>query len=201
MNNQQIQFIVDNYQTKTDNEIAKELGYHPSSIKHTRLDLRLIKKTKGIKNAICHPDKRNVGFGLCKNCYEKHLRETNLDYAERQRENHRDWGKLNKDRIRANGLKYVSQTIDRIRKRNWVLNLEKDFGMSEEDYNVLYSKQDGRCAICNKEVRYRLVVDHNHTTGKVRGLLCRQYNLLLGLLNDDIGKTKSVIAYLERNNE
>ena len=108
MKNEQIQYIIDNYQLKTDKVIAKELGYHLSSIKHTRLDLRLIKKTKGIKNAICHPDKGVVGFGLCKNCYDKYLKEHNPEYAQRQRDNCKEWSALNKERI----LENVYTTLD-----------------------------------------------------------------------------------------
>jgi hypothetical protein len=64
----------------------------------------------------------------------------------------------------------------------------------------MFTKQDGRCKICNivqEELIKALAVDHCHTTGKVRGLLCRECNLMLGNANDNIENLKAAIAYLE----
>jgi len=57
--------------------------------------------------------------------------------------------------------------------------------------------QKGRCLICTKIPTKQLVVDHCHTTGKVRGLLCDKCNFLLGLANDQINVLQNAIAYLE----
>jgi hypothetical protein len=46
----------------------------------------------------------------------------------------------------------------------------------------MVEKQSGRCMICRRKVR--LVVDHNHSTGKVRGLLCDRCNLLVGFVEE-----------------
>ncbi|KKL94232.1 hypothetical protein LCGC14_1866700, partial [marine sediment metagenome] len=49
--------------------------------------------------------------------------------------------------------------------------------ISREQYDVLFKKQDGKCAICHRHQRYqRLAVDHCHKTQVVRGLLCMQCN-------------------------
>lgn len=73
-----------------------------------------------------------------------------------------------------------------------------------DDYNQMLESQNYRCAICgdegNKENRFRkLSIDHDHKTGKVRGLLCSNCNFLLGQAKDDIGILRNAITYLEEN--
>jgi hypothetical protein len=77
------------------------------------------------------------------------------------------------------------------------------FGITVDDYSRLFTKQGGRCAICGRpETATRggktkwLAVDHDHETGKVRGLLCQTCNSALGLLNDDITLLLSARDYL-----
>lgn len=51
------------------------------------------------------------------------------------------------------------------------------------EYDQMFKNQNGVCAICNlPEINGRLSIDHNHQTGKIRGLLCRSCNVLLGYL-------------------
>jgi len=62
------------------------------------------------------------------------------------------------------------------------------YGISVEEFNELFKKQNGCCAICGKhqtEFENRLSVDHCHKTKTVRGLLCHKCNRALGLFNDD----------------
>jgi len=80
--------------------------------------------------------------------------------------------------------------------------LELVYRMSEEDYNTMFSNQHGACAICGKpetgkrgQTIIRLCVDHNHVTGKVRGLLCRTCNTGLGAFNSDIMPEMILKAY------
>jgi len=56
--------------------------------------------------------------------------------------------------------------------------VERIYGISEEEYKLLYEAQGGRCAICRKATgaARRLAVDHNHKTGEIRGLLCKPCN-------------------------
>ena len=62
--------------------------------------------------------------------------------------------------------------------------------------------QNNSCSICKKhkdEFTYHLVVDHCHTTGKIRGLLCKKCNLGIGHLNDDITILENSIEYLKKH--
>lgn len=85
--------------------------------------------------------------------------------------------------------------------RKW--RLKRSFGLSVEDYNDLYDKQEGKCAICKgneKNVsKYNLSVDHCHKTGRVRGLLCDACNLGLGKFNDSYELLDSAMKYLCKN--
>jgi len=60
-------------------------------------------------------------------------------------------------------------------------HLVSSYGITSEDYNSIFLRQDKKCAICRREVD--LVVDHDHDTGKVRGLLCRTCNSAIDLLD------------------
>jgi hypothetical protein len=74
---------------------------------------------------------------------------------------------------------------------------QKRFGITLEEYDELLDKQHGLCAICKGTCkRGRLGVDHDHRTGKVRGLLCRKCNILLGLMDDDPQLMKNMEEYL-----
>lgn len=85
-------------------------------------------------------------------------------------------------------------------------SLKTKYGLSKADYDELFESQYGRCAICRfpedstyKGTRRRLSVDHNHTTGKVRGLLCFKCNLALGHLREDPIAVQTMLGYIEEH--
>ena len=73
-----------------------------------------------------------------------------------------------------------------------------------DDYRRMLEEQGGGCAICNATSSdnrgHRLHVDHDHATGKVRGLLCKACNTALGNFKDNTDLMAKAIEYLERNN-
>ena len=71
----------------------------------------------------------------------------------------------------------------------------RKYGLSEEHFRLLLISQDYECAICGKKDR-NLVVDHNHTTGKVRGLLCNPCNTGIGMLQDSVEIIRRAEGYL-----
>lgn len=83
--------------------------------------------------------------------------------------------------------------------------LRKYYDMSIDDYDKLFAEQDGRCAICKRhqdhlisDRRKVLCVDHDHTTGEVRGLLCGSCNSALGLFKDKIENLQAALDYLQK---
>lgn len=74
----------------------------------------------------------------------------------------------------------------------------KKFGLTVEAYNLLLEKQNGACAVCfTKPVTQALSVDHDHRTGKVRGLLCQSCNVGIGFLKDDARLMRNAADYIE----
>lgn len=72
------------------------------------------------------------------------------------------------------------------------------YGLQDGEYDTLYRLQGGRCAICQRATgaTRRLSVDHDHATGKVRGLLCRPCNSMLGHGRDDMAFFRRALDYL-----
>ena len=76
--------------------------------------------------------------------------------------------------------------------------LQRHYGISLEEYDRLLTQQNGGCAICHEgKPRRRHAVDHNHKTGKVRGLLCGSCNRALGYFKDSPELLASAITYLK----
>jgi hypothetical protein len=79
-------------------------------------------------------------------------------------------------------------------------DLKREYGITLEQYNQLIKQQNGVCAICGKsETGKALSIDHDHNTGKIRGLLCQAHNRALGMFHDNLEELKSAIKYLESN--
>ena len=79
--------------------------------------------------------------------------------------------------------------------------LKHRYGITLDDYDALLEKQGWCCAVCNvkqDDKTYHFHVDHCHTTGVVRGLLCAPCNVFLGVIKDDTDALKRAINYLER---
>lgn len=76
-------------------------------------------------------------------------------------------------------------------------------GWSPDDYERAWILQDGKCAICgcklNSSRFTRAQADHDHKTGKLRGLLCINCNTSLGLMKDSPYRLESAIRYLEEH--
>jgi hypothetical protein len=73
------------------------------------------------------------------------------------------------------------------------------YGITPERYDAMSAAQEGKCAICAKQYPegMRLDVDHCHTTGTVRGLLCRGCNTSIGKLRDDPVLLRRAASYIE----
>lgn len=74
-----------------------------------------------------------------------------------------------------------------------------DYGITSEQYDEIFINQNGVCAICGGPPvgnRKSLSVDHDHTTGKIRGLLCNKCNSALGMIGDSPLHAKALMEYL-----
>jgi hypothetical protein len=110
----------------------------------------------------------------------------------------------NEQRAREYRQKYYRQVVVPRIKRDpdsqRKSHLKIAYGITLEDYNRMFNKQGGCCAICGKhqsELRKKLHVDHNHKTGKVRGLLCQNCNSVIGQSYENREILNNAILYLE----
>jgi hypothetical protein len=114
----------------------------------------------------------------------------------------RKYGKANRKRLNAKSLAWHHSNKDRSKD----IKLRCYYRISIDDYQKMLVEQHGVCAICHKpeiivcrgsEIK-ALSVDHNHATGKIRGLLCDRCNRALGFMDDDPAKLIAAANYLEK---
>lgn len=78
--------------------------------------------------------------------------------------------------------------------------LQRNFGISLSEYLRILDEQNGVCFIClGVDKDKRLAVDHDHSNGKVRGLLCHKCNWGLGLFRDNINSLNRAVEYLNQS--
>lgn len=98
----------------------------------------------------------------------------------------------NKEKIKAQKLE--SREYQRIRR------LKKVYNLSVEEYDSLIEQQGNKCKVCEVSFEENWInIDHCHSTGKIRGLLCVCCNLALGGAKDDINILNKLINYLEES--
>src|SRR5579863_6216370 len=116
---------------------------------------------------------------LCKNCTKEYSRAWRAKNPDKSLASTKKWRSKNPSKVKEydktpKAYKYMRKS-----------RLMKKYGLTVAQYEELSKQQNHRCLICNGENSYRgklipLAVDHDHTTGKIRGLLCNSCNLGLG---------------------
>ena len=108
----------------------------------------------------------------------------------------------NKNKSQKSGLHYSCRSCAKKHVRKY--NLPSKYGITLEKYDSLLAEQLSKCAICEKQLvdgsdNYdkRPVIDHNHKTGEVRGILCKSCNRALGLLGDNPDTMFRGFTYLQ----
>ena len=108
---------------------------------------------------------------------------------------------FNKDKSQHFGLSYACR--DCLRPITRKFNLKSKYNLEVEEYNALLDKSQGRCQCCNKTLEpdspspnNRPVIDHCHTTGRVRGILCNHCNRLVGYLGEDSAYALQLVEYI-----
>lgn len=115
---------------------------------------------------------------------------------------------FNKNKSGKHGVHHYCKDCNSIQKKssyNYVKSrnrgIKNRYNLTFEEVENLYTIQNKKCKICKTEhssiySHGGLYIDHCHTTGKVRGLLCSKCNMLLGNCNDDVSILTSAIDYL-----
>lgn len=154
-----------------------------------------------------HNRERGYYRNFCKECQNAWSREYNkTEQAKLTRE---EWNKKNQDKIKAYREFYKNDPIHiaKIKKYHRKKWLKDKFDITIEEYDKMLENQGGKCAICGSEEpsnngrRKNFLVDHCHKTDKIRGLLCHNCNIALGLFKDDSNILLKAFAYLELFNK
>lgn len=133
-----------------------------------------------MRPADCHPEVVHYARGLCKQCYmRKYIRRPSQCHPDRK--------------------SHGSGRCHRCYQR------QRAYGLSREEYHLLAESQGFRCAVCAEEETALdgtgkpkdLGVDHDHKTGRVRGLLCARCNTAIGLMRDEPLLLRTAADYLE----
>lgn len=133
-------------------------------------------------------DKRNKKDGkypICKACKATRVYKWRDENRDQYNASAKQWGQRNTEK------RYGSE-------------IKRRYGCTLEMYNTLLVRQEGKCAICSvlhnpAEKKGRLYVDHCHATGKIRALLCKHCNSMLGYAKDDTRIMLEAVAYIVRH--
>lgn len=142
-----------------------------------------------------------MGSAVCKKCSKCQV-EKPLD-------------NFRKDKRRKSGLKnvckacadarykeYKAQNPEVVRQMRYKSYLKNKYNLSVEAYNSMLESQDNKCAVCksestNNSLYKTMVVDHDHSTGYIRGLLCHPCNSTLGASLENIERLIKCANYLQ----
>lgn len=91
---------------------------------------------------------------------------------------------------------YYRDNAERQKASSRANHIKKRYGLTVEEYDAILAKG---CGICGEGATTRLVLDHCHTTDKVREALCNTCNVGLGSFRDDTSRLQAAVAYLERH--
>lgn len=91
----------------------------------------------------------------------------------------------------------VESRAKRAEKARWS-RIKKEYGLSEDQVQTMLVDQGNACAICSADIATGYHIDHCHTTGKVRSLLCSRCNQAIGLLDEDRAKIQKAADYIRR---
>lgn len=117
--------------------------------------------------------------------YARDRLRNNPDAKKKNQDNARAWGRKYPERNRTRAAIWAAENPDRI--------MFRQYGITTFEYNSMLYVQDGVCKTCGRlNGDKRLVIDHCHSTGKVRGLLCDKCNMAAGL----VGESASVLQAL-----
>jgi hypothetical protein len=130
------------------------------------------------------------------NAYMRQWRANHPGYSSRYTT---AWARKNRDKDRA--LKKKSARKDPIRFFRW--QLWKKYHITLETYNEMLVRQGNKCGICERSFSsdLRSCVDHDHNTGKFRGILCNNCNSAIGFFAESITTLSSAIKYLNQSKE
>ena len=175
-----------------------------------------------------HPRGKNGRRSRCVECttvesrilrqrdgYEKHRKAKKAHYErvknieeERQKRNERQRKyRAENPEVRIRNREYRRLHLKRYQATEFESQLRTKYHMSRDQFFTMLNGQDGKCAICrtvlavetSRKAKNRKCIDHDHDTGKVRGILCSPCNSGLGYFGDSLSRVEAAADYLRKN--
>lgn len=121
-----------------------------------------------------------------------------------RRDQHREYARANKDRRSVINKVWREANAERLKEYDRNRSLQK-YGLTNADYSSMLEEQNHVCAVCKRpndqldprtQKHRALAVDHDHKTGRVRGLLCCRCNPAIGFAEDDPTRLLMLYEYL-----
>ena len=140
-----------------------------------------------------HPDRKVKSRGLCGSCYNASLLERDPAVKAKVLATKREqWAK-----------RYASRNSEEHAAKQKNRALQHRYGIDLVEYDRMHALQHNCCAICSAEGgntrATRLYVDHNHTTGAIRQLLCPGCNQALGIIEQGVERITALAKYLMKH--
>jgi hypothetical protein len=125
--------------------------------------------------------------------HERYLKNPDAAIARAKR-----WQQANPDRVNAS--QRARRARPEVKQRARADHLKRKYGMTVEEYDEMLASQGGGCFICARPPRedISLHVDHDHSTGEIRGILCFRCNNALADFQEDQHLLEKAAAYLDR---
>lgn len=151
---------------------------------------------------------------ICKPCMSARAKAWAKKNKARASAKGRQWREANREKVRASSRASYAKNAERLRARSRVLSqrpeakaasrrdwLKRKYGLTPADWTFMFGMQGAACAICRNPSpgsKRGWHTDHDHRTGKVRGILCHKCNVLLGAAVDSPAILELAKAYLRR---
>jgi len=182
-------------------------------------------KTK--KSPTCHPDRPHVGKGLCRKCYIKQWHNNRKHRKAKCHPSRTDHAKglcftcyninrLGREQYLAKAAKRQVDYVHRLknsadkskyeklrasgRLSTYKTTIKRKYGITLVEVSSMLEAQEGKCALCRRapDKGRKLSVDHNHKTGKVRGMLCITCNSFLSRVDADASVVERILPYVSK---
>lgn len=127
--------------------------------------------------------------------YESYCKQCEANY---NKEYLKNW--VIKNRNKSNTIKTKYQKSSKGKINSKYSKIKSRYGLTKEEYDRLIISTGNICSLCNNEfINNKYCVDHCHSTGKIRGIICDRCNKALGLVKDSKTTLMNMLNYLESN--
>lgn len=148
----------------------------------------------------CHPERKHYGLGLCQQCWTEEYIKRNperkhisyLKHKDKQLQAQRLRRQENREVVASYHKEYQARNPDKARNNQ----LKRLYGITLADYNCMLVAQKQLCKFCGGPLTGKVVVDHNHKTRIVRGIVHQRCNIIIGFFETHPSLFRNLNKYL-----